>query len=69
MNALEFGSELALEHGVKSSKAQGARVDPSQYLLHNLQPTTSINFPNPTTLPTGSLGLNFDVSKLSTRDS
>jgi hypothetical protein len=42
---------------MKSSIAQGARVDPADFPRFNPQPITSIDSPNPTTYPTGSLGL------------
>jgi hypothetical protein len=47
---------------MKSSIAQGARVDPADYPRFNLQSVTSKDSPQPDTHPTGSLGLKLDSS-------
>lgn len=45
---------------MKSSRAQGARVEPADYPRFNLQAVTSKDSPQPYTHPTGSLGLQLD---------
>jgi hypothetical protein len=46
---------------MKTSTAQGARVDPADYPRFNLQPITSIDSPQLDTHPTGSLGLKLRI--------